>query len=168
MIMNVQEYIKKRKQEILEEKEKSKKQLLINLGLFKKQFAPTPQSSSADYPYFDYSKQNAYRVEVAAVSDEEFEELLKVIPSSKAVSSSNMSCDRNSKALSIIGTLLIVLGIIFCVALLITGIVFVCDYDDWAWCLIVSSVVLLPFNVGLGYLFKVVADVSRSVCNVKS
>ena len=159
--MNVQEYIENRKKELAIEKESTKAETLKMLGIYKKVFPRTPQSPNKDYPYFDQMKKNSYRIVTESITDEQYEELLKVIPLTEKAE------NNNAKGLSICGEVIIIFYIILSVLMFIFGVTFIHDENYWGWILIVSSIVSLPFTIGLGYLFKVVADILRSVWNIK-
>jgi len=163
--MTVDEYIEKQKKAISSEKEKSKKELLIRLGLFEREYDSLRESVSKEYPEFDYTKQRPYKYKIENLSDAQYEELLKYSSYNKSTFTTQFVKNSNEKILSVIGTVNVILSSIYCFALIVVGIVLVASWYDWAWTLIVIGLLSLPLDLGISYLFKVVADIAKVINN---
>lgn len=81
----VEDYIAKRKVEIVKEKETEKMKLLANLRIGEKEYLRSfPGESMENFPYYDYNAIDRYRYNAGEITDEEYNELLKYAPKSSA------------------------------------------------------------------------------------
>ena len=157
--MTVQEYIEKRKKEFELQKTKEKRQKLYDLGLYEKEYSPVGQPVDKNkYPEYDNVHNRSFRYIYGKISDEDYNELLLL----------DNPPSYQEKSLSILGTIIVISACLCCLVSLVFGIILVVDYDEEGWVLIVSSILLLPFGVGLGLFYRVVADISNNIKNKKS
>ena len=95
----VEDYIARRKDEIVKEKEKERMKLLAKLRVGEKEYWKSfPSESMENFPFYDDIALDRYRYNAGEITDEEYNELLKYAPKNhhddgKHIPSAHMFCD---------------------------------------------------------------------------
>lgn len=157
----VKKYLDERNKAIEEENRKKREKRLISLGLYteEKVYAdPKIEYANNEYPHYDKETNSYYGFKKTAVevSDEEYEQILKVIPPKEKTVDPDISPDKES-SLKGWGTFLVVLGFIDLVAGIIVAVV----EEELMFALVGIS--LLFTCLILGAFLKVIVNVSVRV-----
>lgn len=119
----VRAYIEEKKNEERERKEIKKVDLMLELGLTERVYAPKGESEG--YPYYSetsYGETIYYKIDADIISDEEYEELLRL---------SEIDEDDSLEG-NVIATVLFVIGIIIYLAGFVAGIMMFRE-EDTVW-----------------------------------
>ena len=92
----VEHYIETKKIENKKRKEEEKRAKLIELGIYEKRYADPEANWSPEYPEFDAELSRCFKKVPIEVSDEEFEEILKVSEAPKKQIIKSSSCGTSS------------------------------------------------------------------------
>lgn len=126
----LQSYLEKKREENRARFESDRDARLIAAGLFEKRFSPTNKENDPEYPFGMWNKEEQrmmyYKKVAIPVTDEEYEEFLKVNPTTPAVQE-EASSNGVATALKVIAVIIYILcGLVGLVAMIgnfVTGLV---------------------------------------------